>query len=74
MNCNSGRLAEIVLFLFSALVVQCSENTYKCNSSQCISKLNPECDGEVDCEDRSDELGCGKSLALSLWATFSLIF
>ena len=42
-----------------ALVAQCSALTYRCSSGVCISKVNPECDGEADCEDASDEAHCG---------------
>uniref|UniRef100_A0A8C0FPW6 matriptase n=1 Tax=Bubo bubo TaxID=30461 RepID=A0A8C0FPW6_BUBBB len=38
--------------------VPCKEYTYKCRSGHCISKQNPECDGEQDCEDNSDEDNC----------------
>ncbi|KAI3357911.1 hypothetical protein L3Q82_016294 [Scortum barcoo] len=45
--------------LCSALVLQqCTEFTFRCRSGHCISKLNPECDDEPDCEDGSDEDHC----------------
>lgn len=47
--------------LYPAIVVRCSDVSYKCKDNQCISKLNPMCDGEIDCEDGSDEVGCSKS-------------
>lgn len=37
---------------------QCSDFTFRCSNGKCISKLNPDCDGERDCEDGSDEDGC----------------
>lgn len=40
--------------------VPCKEYTYKCRSGRCISKQNPECDGERDCEDNSDEENCSE--------------
>ncbi|KAI1230838.1 hypothetical protein IHE44_0008721 [Lamprotornis superbus] len=42
--------------------VPCKEYTYKCRSGRCISKQNPECDGEQDCEDHSDEDNCNCGL------------
>lgn len=42
--------------------VPCKEYTYKCRSGRCISKQNPECDGEQDCEDHSDEDNCSECL------------
>ena len=45
-----------------ALVLQqCSEFTFRCRNGRCISKLNPECDEERDCEDGSDEDNCRTS-------------
>ncbi|XP_030638955.1 ST14 transmembrane serine protease matriptase b [Chanos chanos] len=41
-----------------AIVLRCSEHTYKCKNNQCISKENPECDGKKDCVDGSDEAEC----------------
>lgn len=42
-----------------SLVLPCSDKTYKCKNNQCIAKVNPECDNEVDCEgDGSDEANC----------------
>lgn len=47
-----------------AVTTACTENTFKCDSGQCITKLNPECDGVKDCTDGSDEketsCSCGK--------------
>uniref|UniRef100_A0A8B9FBV2 Peptidase S1 domain-containing protein n=1 Tax=Amazona collaria TaxID=241587 RepID=A0A8B9FBV2_9PSIT len=40
------------------VTVTCKEYTYKCRNGRCISKQNPECDGEQDCEDNSDEDNC----------------
>ncbi|XP_069598254.1 suppressor of tumorigenicity 14 protein [Ranitomeya imitator] len=48
----------------SALITACTENTFKCDSGECITKLNPQCDGVKDCADGSDEkdvaCNCGK--------------
>lgn len=50
----------------------CSENQFRCNNGQCIS-IGKECNGDVDCSDESDELGCesqkcdkGNSFAISV--------
>ncbi|XP_075046656.1 suppressor of tumorigenicity 14 protein [Mixophyes fleayi] len=60
-NCGDGtdesQCDEVV-------VTSCTEFTYKCQSGQCITKLNPLCDGVNDCADGSDEnaatCNCGK--------------
>uniref|UniRef100_A0A8C3IUC4 ST14 transmembrane serine protease matriptase n=1 Tax=Chrysemys picta bellii TaxID=8478 RepID=A0A8C3IUC4_CHRPI len=38
--------------------ISCTDYTYKCRSSGCVSKTNPECDGTKDCADNSDEENC----------------
>lgn len=39
----------------------CPGNTFSCRNSQCVTKVNPECDDRVDCSDGSDEAHCGQS-------------
>ncbi|XP_004632760.2 transmembrane protease serine 9 [Octodon degus] len=36
----------------------CPENSFACRSSQCVTKVNPECDDRADCSDGSDEELC----------------
>ncbi|XP_053906502.1 transmembrane protease serine 9 isoform X2 [Cuculus canorus] len=36
----------------------CPADTFTCRNSQCVRKENPECDGQRDCADGSDERGC----------------
>ncbi|XP_049732250.1 transmembrane protease serine 9 isoform X1 [Elephas maximus indicus] len=36
----------------------CPGNAFSCGNSQCVSKVNPECDDRVDCADGSDEAHC----------------
>ncbi|XP_021560872.1 transmembrane protease serine 9 isoform X2 [Neomonachus schauinslandi] len=36
----------------------CPGNTFSCQNSQCVTKVNPECDDRVDCSDGSDEAHC----------------
>ncbi|XP_075459469.1 suppressor of tumorigenicity 14 protein homolog [Ascaphus truei] len=47
-----------------ALITTCTDYIYKCKNNECITKNNPECDGEKDCSDGSDEVAtmcnCGK--------------
>lgn len=44
----------------------CPGDTFTCLNTQCVRKENPECDGQKDCADASDERGCGESLAAGL--------
>ncbi|XP_064808310.1 transmembrane protease serine 9 [Oncorhynchus masou masou] len=37
--------------------VNCSEN-FKCRAGECVSKMNPECDGVIDCSNKADEKNC----------------
>lgn len=36
----------------------CGSQEFKCDNGQCI-KENHHCDGDYECEDESDESGCG---------------
>uniref|UniRef100_A0A8B9E9G3 Transmembrane serine protease 9 n=1 Tax=Anser cygnoides TaxID=8845 RepID=A0A8B9E9G3_ANSCY len=36
----------------------CPGDLFTCRNKQCVSKENPECDGQKDCPDASDEKGC----------------
>lgn len=44
----------------------CPGDMFTCRNTQCVWKENPECDGQKDCDDASDERGCGKSLTAGL--------
>lgn len=47
----------------------CPGNAFTCGNSQCVTKVNPECDDKVDCSDGSDEAHCGQSACLAWsWA------
>ncbi|XP_008579041.1 PREDICTED: transmembrane protease serine 9 [Galeopterus variegatus] len=37
---------------------RCPGNSFSCGNSQCVTKVNPECDDRVDCSDGSDEVHC----------------
>jgi len=43
----------------------CTANEYQCHAGDQCVPVSYHCDGEVDCEDQSDELGCSE-LQLSL--------
>ncbi|XP_075854355.1 transmembrane protease serine 9 isoform X2 [Microcebus murinus] len=36
----------------------CPGSAFSCRNSQCVTKVNPECDDRVDCSDESDEAHC----------------
>lgn len=38
----------------------CPDNTFTCDSGECVTKVNPECDFVPDCTDGSDEARCGE--------------
>lgn len=38
----------------------CPGDMFMCHNTQCVWKENPECDGQKDCADASDEKGCGE--------------
>uniref|UniRef100_H3DDK2 Transmembrane serine protease 9 n=1 Tax=Tetraodon nigroviridis TaxID=99883 RepID=H3DDK2_TETNG len=38
------------------------DSTFTCDSGECVTKLNPECDFVSDCADGSDEARCGELL------------
>ncbi|XP_072804138.1 transmembrane protease serine 9 [Vicugna pacos] len=37
---------------------RCPGNAFSCGNGQCVTKVNPECDGAADCSDGSDEARC----------------
>ncbi|XP_075392498.1 transmembrane protease serine 9 [Tenrec ecaudatus] len=37
---------------------RCPGSAFSCGNSQCVSKVNPECDDRADCADGSDEAHC----------------
>lgn len=41
--------------------VPCGTFTFQCEDRSCVKKPNPECDGQLDCRDGSDEQHCGES-------------
>lgn len=52
-------LMKQFLFLSIDFDARCTDLTYRCSNNKCVAKLNPECDGTLDCEDGSDEANCG---------------
>uniref|UniRef100_A0A672H581 Transmembrane serine protease 9 n=1 Tax=Salarias fasciatus TaxID=181472 RepID=A0A672H581_SALFA len=41
-----------------SLTTRCPDNTFTCDSGECVTKVNPECDSIPDCADGSDEAHC----------------
>lgn len=46
---------------------RCVGNAFSCGNSQCVTKVNPECDDTADCSDGTDEAHCGQSACL-VWS------
>lgn len=49
---------------FIALDGDCTENEHLCDNDQCIPKSEV-CDGKIDCNDKTDEMGCEDSISAS---------
>lgn len=49
----------------------CSGN-FQCGSASCISKVNPECDGVLDCPNRADETNCSQAFTRKSSASLGL--
>ncbi|XP_005746853.1 transmembrane protease serine 9 [Pundamilia nyererei] len=41
-----------------SMIASCPDNTFTCDSGECVTKVNPECDFVPDCADGSDEARC----------------
>lgn len=54
----AGRSARVTRALLSP--GSCPGDMFMCHNTQCVWKENPECDGQKDCADASDEKGCGE--------------
>lgn len=52
-NFNMNTVMKLVLH-----TGPCGSQEFKCDNGQCI-KENHHCDGDYECEDESDESGCG---------------
>lgn len=53
MNCSPGYV------LVSGMQQLCGGHEFACQNGSCIS-TNWVCDGDIDCEDKSDENNCSK--------------
>jgi hypothetical protein len=43
--------------------VECGEGNFTCDNKDCVP-IAQRCDGDVNCSDRSDEIGCGRYCAV----------
>lgn len=50
---------QISLSFLCAVYPPCSNGEFRCNDGLCIP-MSKHCDLKDDCNDRSDEIGCGK--------------
>ncbi|NXP47763.1 TMPS9 protease, partial [Heliornis fulica] len=55
-----GTISSASLTVIQALLSpgSCPGGAFTCRNAQCVRKENPECDGQDDCADASDERGC----------------
>ncbi|XP_078141870.1 transmembrane protease serine 9 [Centroberyx gerrardi] len=60
-NFNKPPVPRTIAMAVSSLpplpALNCSGN-FQCSASSCISKVNPECDGVLDCPNQADERNC----------------
>ena len=51
------------MFVSPAPLPSCRDNEFQCEDNGMCINIAWKCDGESDCEDGSDEAGCGESPA-----------
>ena len=73
---NANRYISGPVFSLAAVArpgSPCRAYEYQClQGDQCIP-ASYQCDGEIDCQDRSDEIGCGTFNALGFKTSFQRI-
>ncbi|KAM5237864.1 transmembrane protease serine 9 [Ctenodactylus gundi] len=52
---------------------RCPATAFSCGNSQCVTKVNPECDDRLDCSDGSDEERCDCGLQPAWRATGRIV-
>ncbi|KAG2464585.1 TMPS9 protease, partial [Polypterus senegalus] len=59
-------LLTAALILSAVLIAYCPANIFSCQNNECLTKINPQCDNVLDCDDGSDEAQCDCGISLAI--------